>query len=72
MKIEQELGHFIICRGKYLFCFFVDDDGASWTSRSPWQARKYKTRLEAERDIEDLRKRAKLKNTRFHMTKETK
>lgn len=79
MRIEQEGELFGIVRGhdrsagrlrrashESYFCFFVDRDSASWTSRSPWNARRYKTREDAEKDLAELKRRANLKRKREH------
>lgn len=64
MKIESSGTGFIITRGKEdesVFCFFVDGDGSSWSTKRTWNARHYKTEQEAQEDIDELKRRARIR-----------
>jgi len=70
VKIEKSLERYFISRGKenkeHAFCGFVGDDGARWSHAKPWEAQSYGTIEEAEKDMVEIRERAKLKNSRYH------
>lgn len=64
MRVEWFLRHgFVVARGKVrpsFLSFFVDYDSSCWTSRIE-HARRYKTKLEAESDLAELRMRAAIR-----------
>jgi len=66
MRIERELNHWIIVRGKEggrqsFFCFFVDHDKSSWTTKKPWACRQYPSKQAAQVDLTELARRRSTK-----------
>ena len=59
MKIENQGRHFVIRRGQQFFSFFGDSDSSSWTKIAD-RARQYPTSAQAEDNLAELRRRAKL------------
>jgi hypothetical protein len=73
MHIEQWNHQFVIVKGHGLkttfFSFFVDSDKDSWSGRL-FNARVYSTRELAEEDLEELRRRAKVRSKELREKKE--
>jgi hypothetical protein len=65
MRIEKDIKGFYIAKGsnyhESFFCFFVDDDGSSWTSRHTWGVRSFETKKEANLVVLELKRRVALK-----------